>query len=132
MIFFYKESKSKKKEILFFFVWGWVGEGGSEVAKLSDFFTKNPNLKKKLFFGGGGGGVGGGGSRISEFFLQRIQIYNCFFFLGGGGRWTDRPKPICQFSSSRTTTVQNYFEIHALMYMLWPGQAQNMTTLTII
>ena len=36
------------------------------------------------------------------------------------------------FPSSRTTTVQNYFEIHAKMYKLWPGQAQNMTILTFI
>ena len=55
---------------------------------------------------------------------QNLQLFFFFFFWGGGGvgggdRWTDRPKPICQFSSSRTTTVQNYFEIHALMYMLW-------------
>ena len=60
------------------------------MSRISEFFfTKNPNLQKKIFFlvGGGGG--------------------------GGGGRRTDRPKPICQFSSSRTTTVQNYFEIHA-------------------
>ena len=52
-------------------------------------FTKNPKLKKKFFF---------------------------YFFLGGGGgggSWTDRPKPICQLSSSRMSTVQNYFEIHA-------------------
>ena len=27
----------------------------------------------------------------------------------------------------KTTTVQNYFEIHAEMYRLWPGQAQSMT-----
>ena len=33
------------------------------MAKLSDFFTKNPNLKKKkkIFFFGGGGGAGGRG-----------------------------------------------------------------------
>ena len=93
------------------------------------FFTKNPNLKKKLFFSRGGGG--GRGSRISDFFLQKNPKLQLFFFWGGD-RWTDRSIPICQFSSSRTTTLQNYFEIHALMYMLWPGQAQYMTTLTII
>ena len=46
------------------------------------FFSKNPNLKKKflfffIFFGGGGGGGGRGGRggyRVSEFFLQSIQI----------------------------------------------------------
>ena len=36
------------------------------------------------------------------------------------------------FPSSRTTTVQNYFEINAKLYKLWPGQAQNMTILTFI
>ena len=34
------------------------------------------------------------------------------------------------FYSSRTTTVPNYFEIHALMYKLWPAQAQFMTLLS--
>ena len=34
------------------------------------------------------------------------------------------------FSFTRATTVQNYFEIHAYMYKLWPGQAQCMTILT--
>ena len=34
------------------------------------------------------------------------------------------------FYSSRKPTVQNYFEIHAQMYKLWPGQAQYMTILT--
>ena len=34
--------------------------------------------------------------------------------------------------SQRATTVQNYFEIHAQMYQLWPGQAQYMTILTFI
>ena len=35
------------------------------------FFTTNPNLIKKHFFLGGGGVAG---ARVSEFFLQRIQI----------------------------------------------------------
>ena len=36
------------------------------------FYTMNPNLKKKnLFYLGGGGG---GGARVSDFFLQNIQI----------------------------------------------------------
>ena len=41
-------------------------------------FDKESKSKKNFFFGGGGGGGGGGigrGSRISELFLQRIQIY---------------------------------------------------------
>ena len=36
------------------------------------------------------------------------------------------------FSFLKTTTVQNYFEIHASKYKLWPGQAQFMTILTFI
>ena len=56
----------------FFFFFG--GEG----TRVSDFFTKNPNLKNKRFyfslFGGGGGGGGSEVARLSEF-LQRIQIY---------------------------------------------------------
>ena len=43
--------------------------GRGEGARISDFFSKSPNLKKNL-----GGGGGGGGSRVSEFFFQRIQI----------------------------------------------------------
>ena len=35
--------------------------------------------------GVGGGGEGRGGARVSELFLQRIQIYNFFFLRGGGG-----------------------------------------------
>ena len=41
---------------------------GEGAPRESDFFTKNPNLKK-FFFGGGGEGA-----RVSEFFLQRIQF----------------------------------------------------------
>ena len=37
-------------------------------------FDKESKSKKNFFFGGGGGGIGRG-SRISELFLQRIQIY---------------------------------------------------------
>ena len=40
------------------------------MAWVSDFFTKNPNLKKnkKIVFGGGCGGVcgGGGGGRVGR------------------------------------------------------------------
>ena len=45
------------------------------------FQKKDPNLKKikKKIWGGGGGG--GRGARVSELFLQRIQIYkNKYFF----------------------------------------------------
>ena len=38
------------------------------------FFTKNLNLKKKKTRGGGGGGGGGGGARVSDLFLEKIQI----------------------------------------------------------
>ena len=48
------------------------------------FQKKDPNLKKiKKKIGGGGGGGGGRerGARVSELFLQRIQIYkNKYFF----------------------------------------------------
>ena len=37
MIFFYKESKSKKQ-----FFWG---DGGGKGARVSDLFTKDPNIK---------------------------------------------------------------------------------------
>ena len=122
------ESKSNK---IFCFVLGAGGGGGGggeffffagvTGARISELFLQRI-LIKKIFLGGRGGG-GGGGRGMLELMI---------FFWGGGDRWTDRPKPICQSSSSRTTTVQNYFEIHALMYILWPGQAQYMTTLTII
>ena len=48
-----------------------------------------------IFYKGGGGG----GSRISDFFLQRIQIYNCFFFFFGGGGIDGRTDPN-QFANS--------------------------------
>ena len=35
-----------------------------------NFFTMNPTLNYFFFLGGGGGG----GARVSDFFLQRIQI----------------------------------------------------------
>ena len=52
------------------------------------FSKKDPNLKKKKKKKKGGVGGGEGGARVSELFLQRIQIYKkIFFFLrGGGGR----------------------------------------------
>ena len=59
-------------------------------ARVSEFFTQNPNLKKKIYF------------------------FSFFFFLGGGGAGrgcvcvrrgvglmdgqTNRPKPICPFN----------------------------------
>ena len=46
------------------------------------FFTINPNLK--YFFGGGG--LRGAGARVSDFFLQRIQILKKVLFWRGGGR----------------------------------------------
>ena len=83
---------------------------GSEMARLSDFFYKESKSKKNFFWVGGGGGRG---SRISFFFFYKESKSTKKKLWGRGGIWTDRPKPICQFSSSRTTTVQNYFEIHA-------------------
>ena len=38
--------------------WGW---GGGEGARVSEFFTMNPNLKKKIFLEWGRGGVVAGG-----------------------------------------------------------------------
>ena len=56
---FYKESKSTEKKLIFYFLFLGVCVGvggGKEGARVSDFFTKNPNLKlKKNFFGWGGG-----------------------------------------------------------------------------
>ena len=53
------------------------------------FQKKDPNLKKikkKNWGGGGRGGGGERGARVSELFLQRIQIYkNKYFFFKGGG-----------------------------------------------
>ena len=37
--------------------------GRGRGARVSEFFSKNLNLKKNLFFGGGGGGGRGGGRR---------------------------------------------------------------------
>ena len=43
-------------ELMIFF---WGGGGWGEGTRVSDFFTKNPNLKKRFYFSlfGGGGGV---------------------------------------------------------------------------
>ena len=51
MHFFTKYSTSK----IFFL-------GGGRGARVSEYFTKDPNLKKNFFWGGGGGGSGGGGN----------------------------------------------------------------------
>ena len=61
--FFYYESKFKIKEKN-------LGGGGGG-ARVSDFFTKNPNLKGKNFF---------------------------FFGVGYMDGQTNRPKPICPFN----------------------------------
>ena len=49
-----------------------LGEG----ARVSDFFTKSPNLKEKKFFWGGGEGggrgwLGEGRTRVGEFFFTK-------------------------------------------------------------
>ena len=54
-------------------------------ARVSEFFTRNPNLKNFSFpFFKGGGGVRGGGARVSNV-LQRIKILKYFLWGGGGG-----------------------------------------------
>ena len=85
--FFYKESKSKNLFLLRiqienkkYRVFGGVGgerwgKGEWEASFSEFFFTKNPHLKYFfLFFWRRGRGGGGGGARVSDFFLQRIQI----------------------------------------------------------
>ena len=67
MIFFFARNPNLKKIILFFFFLVW-GEG----ARTSDFFTKDLNQGKQFFFGKG--------TKVSDFFLQRIH-----FFGGEGG-----------------------------------------------
>ena len=71
--FFYCESKFK---INFFGGGGGGRSGGGGEARVSEFFTKNPNLRMLFLFflGGGGGGGRGWGARVSECFLLRIQI----------------------------------------------------------
>ena len=49
------------------------------------FFYKESKSGNFFFFFFGGGGGGGGGARVTEFFLQRIQIWNFFGGVGGGG-----------------------------------------------
>ena len=77
MNFFYKESKSTKKGFLF----GGL-RGGGEGARVSDFFTKDPNI----IFGEDLRGGGGVGAEVSDFFSSKDP--NLIFwgkFRGGGG-----------------------------------------------
>ena len=102
----------------------------------------NQNYFFFLFLGWGGGGFSGWGAGVSDFFFFTMNRNLKYFFRGvllekvnlfhkesksrkkkkfhGGGGWTDEQAQTClkkcfkwHFSSSRTTTVQNYFEIHA-------------------
>ena len=59
MIFFYKESKSKKNVF-------WVAQEGPRVSEFFFYYESKSKMKKKLG-GGGGGGVGLGGAGISLF-----------------------------------------------------------------
>ena len=72
MIFFYNEYK------IYFFFFFFFGRGawGGRGAKLSDFLTRNPNLKKIFFLGGGGGKL--------EYVILFLQgwLVGCFRFNG--------------------------------------------------
>ena len=58
MIFLQRIQINRKKNFFIF----WEGGGGGGEARVSDSFTKNPNLKKRSFFWAGvGGGKGGMG-----------------------------------------------------------------------
>ena len=77
-------------------------------------------MTKNLFFSGGGG----------VFFYKWTTNPNLTFFLGGRGKGEGEGKCTCMnkcfkwhFYSSRRTLGQNYFEIHAYMYELWPRKA---------
>ena len=68
----------------------FFGGGG---ARVSEFISKNPNLKKSSGVGGGGRGAGwvgdGGGARVSEIFSKNPSLKKGFFFILGiffGGR----------------------------------------------
>ena len=88
---YYKESKFKRKTFFFLFLFRGRRGGGSRVSGFFYLACKCKNNKKHFFFlggegwrgvnflGEGGWGRGGGvgvdrGARVSEFFLQRIQI----------------------------------------------------------
>ena len=73
--FFYKESKSKKRKTNIFCFLCWGGEG----VVVSDFFLQRIEIYTIFFFvcvcvGGGGWNGRGIVARVSEFFLQIIQI----------------------------------------------------------
>ena len=56
------------------------------MARVSDFFLKNPSLKKNHFFGGGEGKGGlASMASISAFVLQRFQIKKKKLRGEGGG-----------------------------------------------
>ena len=88
MHFLHKETKSKlRKKIYFFF--GKGGGGWGARARVSEFFTKNPNLKKKFFWGEMGLEGGGGGPRVSKkiFTKNPNQKVNFFSLWVGGQIW---------------------------------------------
>ena len=59
--FLYEESKSTKKITIFFYLFLWGGGGGGGEGeggtREKDFFSKNPNSKKKCFLEGVGRGL---------------------------------------------------------------------------
>ena len=74
MHFLHKETKSKLRKKIYF-IFGKGGGGWRARARVSEFFTKDPNLKKKFFWGEMGlEGGGGGGLELVKNFLLRIQI----------------------------------------------------------
>ena len=60
--------------------------GGGSVARVNEFFTKNPNLKKKKIEG-----VGARMAWVSEFFTKNPNLKKrrkyIFFSVFGGGCW---------------------------------------------
>ena len=59
--------RTQIRKIFFFFFFFGGGGGGVGGARVSDFFTKNPNQKEI-------GGGKGKGARANEFLLLRIKI----------------------------------------------------------
>ena len=89
-----------------------------EVARVSDLFTKNPNLKKQqktnfFFLGGGGWGGRGWGAGVTEFFYYESNLEKKFDPCDLDLQPTLKKCFKSHFSSLWTTTVQNHFEIHA-------------------
>ena len=89
VFYFTMNPKFKYKKKRFFFL-GGGGGGCGQGARVSDFFTKNPNLK--YFFGemwGGGGAYWLGGTGVNVFYFTMNPNFKYkkkrFFFLGGGG-----------------------------------------------